>query len=77
MLTGKRIRIWREHLGLSQSGLARDLGWHRQQLHALETGTMSPKVSTLEKLVDGMGLTMGRFWTETPTDADTVIVLDT
>lgn len=46
------LRVWREHRGFSQSGLARKTGVSRVQIVEIEGGRSSGSVRTLRRLAD-------------------------
>lgn len=57
-----RIRFLREQQGLSQRALAEAAGVSAAALSQIESGQTSPSVATLEKLADGLGISMAAFF---------------
>ena len=53
---GRVIRTMREEKGLSQEVLSGLAGIPRSHLSMIETGYISPKVETLWKVAEGLGL---------------------
>jgi len=51
------LRVWREHLGLTQQQVADAAGMQQSVLARLESGANQPRPATLERLADAMGLT--------------------
>lgn len=56
----KRLRDRREELGLSQSEVARTLGWPQQRLSAVEAGARRLDVIEFLQLTSALGLTAQR-----------------
>jgi transcriptional regulator with XRE-family HTH domain len=56
----KRLRDRREELGLSQSVVARTLGWPQQRLSAVEAGARRLDVIEFFELTSALGLTEQR-----------------
>lgn len=57
-----RIRLFREQQGLSQRALAEAAGVSAAALSQIESCQTSPSVATLEKLADGLGISMAAFF---------------
>ena len=57
-----KIRFFREQHGLSQRALAEAAGVSAAALSQIESGQTSPSVATLEKLADGLGISMAAFF---------------
>ncbi|MDX8401073.1 MAG: XRE family transcriptional regulator [Mariprofundaceae bacterium] len=66
----KRIQRLREQQGLSQRALAEAAGISAAALSQLEAGQTSPSVATLEKLADGLGVSVAAFFLEAGDAAD-------
>ena len=49
-----RVRVWREHRGLSAADLARRAGVSAAYLSQIETGARSASVKTLKALADAL-----------------------
>ncbi|HET7329913.1 helix-turn-helix transcriptional regulator [Dyella sp.] len=56
----ERLRDRREELGLSQSEVARSLGWPQQRLSAVEAGARRLDVIEFFQLTSALGLTTQR-----------------
>ncbi len=56
----KRLRDRREELGLSQSEVARTLGWPQQRLSAVEAGARRLDVIEFFELTTALGLSAER-----------------
>ena len=50
------LQVWREHRGLSQSGLARAADTSRIQIVDIEAGRRTGSVHTLRRLADALGI---------------------
>ncbi len=51
------VRAWREHLGLTQTEVARRAGMSQAALAQIESGEHRPRKATLEKLAEALGIT--------------------
>lgn len=51
-----RLRVLREEAGVSQSALAKDLGWPQQRLSAVEAGARRLDVIEFLQLTGALGL---------------------
>jgi mRNA interferase RelE/StbE len=59
MLNGESlVRLWREHRGLSQSGLAAAAGVHRVNLNKIESGHSGASIDTLGKIAAALDVTV-------------------
>ena len=56
----KRLRDRREELGLSQSDVARALGWPQQRLSAVEAGARRLDIMEFFELTSALGLSAHR-----------------
>lgn len=56
----ERLRDRREELGLSQSEVARTLGWPQQRMSAVEAGARRLDVIEFFQLASALGLTASR-----------------
>ncbi len=52
------LRVWRDHRGLTQSGLSRASGVNRVQIADIEAGRKSGSVETVRRLAEALGLTV-------------------
>jgi DNA-binding XRE family transcriptional regulator len=59
-LVGARIRAVRESAGLSQLELSRRSGVAQESLSRIETGLRDPRLGTLRRLAQGMGLSLNQ-----------------
>ncbi len=59
---GLRIRRLRKELGLSQERLALKAEIDRTYLAGIESGKRNPTVASLNKIVNGLGVSMKEFW---------------
>jgi DNA-binding XRE family transcriptional regulator len=59
-LVGARIRVVRENARLSQLELSRRSGIAQESLSRIETGHSDPRLGTLRKLAQGMGLSLNQ-----------------
>jgi mRNA interferase RelE/StbE len=50
------VRVWREHRGLTQSGLARTSGVHRVVVADIEAGRTGGSVRSLKALAEALGV---------------------
>ncbi|MFP7755558.1 helix-turn-helix domain-containing protein [Thermodesulfobacteriota bacterium B35] len=50
------VRAWREHFGMTQAELARKAGMSQPALARIEKGAGTPRMSTLSRLADAMGI---------------------
>ncbi|RMH52567.1 MAG: helix-turn-helix domain-containing protein [Zetaproteobacteria bacterium] len=64
------IRDLRLRQGLSQRALAERAGISAAALSQLEAGRVSPSVATLEKLADGLGVSVASFFLQSARDSD-------
>jgi len=66
----KRIRNMREQRNLSQRALAEAAGISAAALSQIEAEQASPSVATLEKLADGMGVSLAAFFLDSGERSD-------
>jgi transcriptional regulator with XRE-family HTH domain len=64
------IKTFREKQSLSQRSLADKAGISAASLSQLESGQSSPSVATLEKLADGLGMSIASFFIQAEEDKD-------
>jgi len=55
---GARTRAWRTNQGLSQSEVERRTGLAHNAISRIETGEVSPKLATLERIADALGISI-------------------
>ena len=55
---GARMRAWRTTQGLSQSEVERRTGLAHNAISRIETGEVSPKLATLERIADALGISI-------------------
>ncbi|MDQ6954340.1 MAG: helix-turn-helix domain-containing protein [Mariprofundaceae bacterium] len=67
---GITIKTLREKQSLSQRSLAEQAGISAAALSQLESGRASPSVATLEKLADGLGISIASFFLQAEEDKD-------
>ncbi len=70
----ERIRELRAGRGLSQRALAEAAGISAAALSQIESGQVSPSVATLEKLADGLGVSVAAFFLDADEQADLEIL---
>jgi transcriptional regulator with XRE-family HTH domain len=68
---GKRIRMLRRTLGISQSELAKKINLTYQQLQKYETGKNRISIETLEKISDVLQTSSAQILTDAKLDAGT------
>lgn len=56
---GARIRALRQERGLSQDEFAARVGIHRTHPNKLENGKIDPRLSTLVRVADALGVSVG------------------
>lgn len=71
---GKRLKLVRKLRGLSQRELAKRAGVTNSTISLIEQDRVSPSVSSLKKVLDGLPMTMAEFFTLGTEDAgDTAV----
>lgn len=71
MDVGKRIIELREAMGMTTNKLAVSIGMSQSALRSIEIGEKSPTVLTMEKICNGLGITLAEFFgIEKKTTAD-------
>lgn len=63
---GRNLRLFRDHLGLSQTELAQQLNITREELSYYESGARNVPVLTLKKLADFFGVSTSDLINEEP-----------
>ncbi|MCB1607982.1 MAG: cupin domain-containing protein [Xanthomonadales bacterium] len=63
MEIGERLRTVRESHGLSQRELARRVGVTNSTISLIEQDKVSPSISSLKKVLDGIPISLARFFT--------------
>ena len=61
-IIGNRIKAIREDQGLSQRKFALMIRVHRNSIAKIERGETNLKLNTLEKIIDGLGVTPEEFF---------------
>ena len=59
---GARLRKFRTSLNITQGDLARNCGLHKSSVSEMERGIKSPTISTLQRVCDGMGVTVAELF---------------
>lgn len=57
-LFGRAVKACRHHAGLSQEELAWRAGLHRTYVSDIERGARNPSLTSIEKVVRGLGITL-------------------
>mgnify|MGYP002073686485 CR=1 FL=1 len=65
---GRAVALLRNAQGLSQAELAYRCGMHRTYIGALERGEKSPTLNTIERVANGLSLSIIQLWEALPTD---------
>lgn len=65
---GKLIATKRKELGISQEELGFRCGVHRTYVGAIERGEKSPTLTTIEKLSEGLNISIANLWEALKTD---------
>lgn len=68
MNIGERLLLLRQAKGLSQRELAKRAGVTNSAISMIETNRVSPSVSSLEKVLSGLGLSLVGFFSDSPLD---------
>jgi transcriptional regulator with XRE-family HTH domain len=61
---GGRLKAIRSHLSLSQRQLARQSGVANATISQVEAGKLNPTVSMLKKILDGIPMSLGEFFSD-------------
>lgn len=69
---GARVRAWRVHQGLSQSEVERRAGLAHNAISRIETGEVGPRLATLERIADAMGMSIEQLQFKLPTQRQTM-----
>ncbi len=78
MDVGKRLKEVREMYGLSQRELAKRVGLTNSTISMIERDAVSPSISSLKKILEGVSLTVTEFFTlEIPSESKVVFKKDT
>ena len=64
--TGRRVKAWRTHKGLTASGLAKRLGVVQGAVSNWECGRTEPTQSRLRAICDVLGISVVEFFAELP-----------
>lgn len=62
MEIGSLVAQWRKCRGLTQMELAQKIGIHQSYLCHIEMGQIDIRMSTFQRLLESLGLTMTTFW---------------
>lgn len=65
---GKLRATKRKELGISQEELGFRCGVHRTYVGAIERGEKSPTLTTIEKLSEGLNISIANLWEALKTD---------
>ena len=71
--TGHRLRAIRQRNRLSQRELARRSGVANASISLIESGKLNPTVSMLKKVLDGVPVSLGEFFSDQEEVRDKVI----
>lgn len=63
---GTKLRYWRNKLGISQNALAQKSGVSPVTIGHIETKKRNSRRQTLQKLMEGLGLSESQFYSEGP-----------
>jgi transcriptional regulator with XRE-family HTH domain len=66
MIFGEQLLAWRRYGGLTQQRLSEATGIPQPNMAALEAGRIEPKLSTIERLAAGLGVTIGTLLDKRP-----------
>lgn len=78
MEVGKRLKEVREMYGLSQRELAKRVGLTNSTISMIERDAVSPSISSLKRILEGISLTVTDFFTlELPTESQIIFKKDT
>jgi HTH-type transcriptional repressor of puuD len=78
MEVGKRLKEVREMYGLSQRELAKRVGLTNSTISMIERDAVSPSISSLKKILEGVSLTVTEFFTlDIPTESQVVFKKNT
>jgi HTH-type transcriptional repressor of puuD len=73
MEVGKRLKEVREMYGLSQRELAKRVGLTNSTISMIERDAVSPSISSLKKILEGVSLTVTQFFTlEIPVESQII-----
>ena len=65
----QNIRQWREHLRLKQADVERAAGLSHNALSRIETGSVSPRQETVQRIAQALGLDEGELLFRRPPEA--------
>jgi transcriptional regulator with XRE-family HTH domain len=65
---GAALKEKRQHLGLSQEGLALKSGLDRSYVGGIERGERNPSLTAITRLADGLGISMHELFQYTEPD---------
>lgn len=63
---GQQLRAWRISLGLKQGDLEQKAGLSHNSVSRIETGAVSPRLETLERLAEAMGISVEQMQFRSP-----------
>jgi transcriptional regulator with XRE-family HTH domain len=69
---GRRLQAIRTRLGMSQRQLARVSGVANATISQIEAGKLNPTVSMLKKVLDGVPMSMGEFFSDQAESAERI-----
>lgn len=72
-----KIRMAREARGLSQRELAKRCDLANTTISMIEKGKISPSLSTIKRILDGLSMTLADFFANQPSDSDTIFYRST
>jgi transcriptional regulator with XRE-family HTH domain len=63
---GTQLRVWRTHVGLKQGDLEQKAGLSHNSVSRIETGVVSPRLDTLERLAEALGISVEQLQFKSP-----------
>lgn len=76
---GERIKAFRLARGMTQKELGAQMGIDQSTVRKYEAGKLNPKIETVKKIADALGVDMNALYGETETDSrdfDSILISD-
>jgi transcriptional regulator with XRE-family HTH domain len=73
---GRRLRVLRAEQGVSQYGLSRSSGVHPTEVSRMERGERDPRLTTILRLADGLGVPPGALVEDQPATHESTVTQD-